>query len=78
MTDNRPRSLHVIAKDIRDNWARPNFAARPYLEAMAGLATISDNYGYDSARSIVTYFLSNAGSWRGTDARRIKAELKAL
>jgi hypothetical protein len=78
MTDNTPRSLHVIAKDIRDNWARPNFAAMPYLEALSGLAQISDNYGYDSGRSIVAYFLSNAGTWRGPDARRIKAELKAL
>ena len=27
---------------------------------------------------IVRYFLSNATTWRGEDARRIKAELKAL
>jgi hypothetical protein len=32
----------------------------------------------DSAESIVAYFLSNAATWRGADARRIKAELKAL
>lgn len=29
-------------------------------------------------RSIVLYFLSNATTWRGDDARRIKAELKKL
>jgi hypothetical protein len=78
MTDNTPRPLHVIARDIRANWARPYFGAVPYLEALSGLEKISDNYGYDSGRSIVAYFLSNAATWRGAEARRIKAELKTL
>jgi hypothetical protein len=50
----------------------------PYLEAMHCLNTINDDYGYDSAKSIVLYFLSNANSWRGDVARRVKAELKEL
>jgi hypothetical protein len=33
--------------------------------------------GFDSARSVVLYFLSNASSWRGDVAKRVKAELKA-
>jgi hypothetical protein len=73
------RSLSTIASEIRRDWgSKVNFAAKPYLSAMAGLDTIDDQYGYDDARSIVLYFLSNASSWRGETAKRIKAELKAL
>lgn len=77
MTDS-VRPLHVIANDIRANWTKVNYAAAPYLDAMESLDGIADRYGYDSADSIVRYFLANAGSWRGEDARRIKAELKAM
>jgi hypothetical protein len=45
---------------------------------MHSLGTIKDHYGLDSAQEIVNYFLSNAASWRGPDARRIKSELKKL
>jgi hypothetical protein len=45
---------------------------------MATLRSINDDYGCDSAHSIVIYFLSNATTWRGETARRVKAELKAL
>jgi hypothetical protein len=72
------RPLHTIATDIRVHWSRVNYAAAPYLAAMATLDNINDSYGYDSGKSIVRYFLSNASTWRGEDARRIKAELKKL
>jgi len=73
------RSLSTIASEIRRDWgSKVNFAAKPYLSAMAGLDAITDSYGYDDARSIVLYFLSNASSWRGENAKRIKAELKAM
>lgn len=72
------RSLSTIASEIRRDWSKVNFAAKPYLSAMAGLDSINDSYGYDDARSIVLYFLSNASSWRGDNAKRIKAELKAM
>lgn len=72
------RSLSTIASEIRRDWTKVNFAAKPYLSAMAGLDSINDSYGYDSARSVVLYFLSNASSWRGDNAKRIKAELKAM
>lgn len=39
---------------------------------------MSDTYGDDDAKGIVAYFLSNATTWRGDDARRIKAELNAM
>ena len=77
-TQQAPRPLHIIARDISSTWAKPYFAAVPYLEAMHHLISITDMYGADTADSIVRYFLSNAVYWRGEDARRIKAELKAM
>jgi len=72
------RPLHEIAADARRNWAKPYFGAVPYLEAMAELGDIRGRYYLDSAASVVRYFLSNASTWRGDDAKRIKAELKAM
>ena len=54
------------------------FGAVPYVNAMQSLETIDDEYGADSAKSIVLYFLSNANTWRGEVARRVKAELKEM
>ena len=73
-----PRPLYEIAADIRKTWSKVYFGAVPYLDAMGSLNSITDNYGYDSGKSIVLYFLSNANTWRGEDARRIKAELKGM
>lgn len=72
------RALSTIAADVRQHWPNVNYAAVPYLDAMEMLTDISDNYFADSADSVVRYFLSNATSWRGEDARRVKAELKAM
>jgi hypothetical protein len=72
------RPIHEIAYEIRRVWKKPYFGAVPYLDAMCGLSSISDKYGFDDARSIVLYFLSNAGSFKGDDAKRLKTELKAL
>jgi hypothetical protein len=72
------RSIESIARDIRANWKNPYFGAVPYIEAMAGLNSIRDPYGYDSGESVVRYFLANAGAWRGDQARAIKAELKSI
>jgi hypothetical protein len=38
----------------------------------------TDSYGMDSAKSIVTYFLANASTYRGETAKRVKLELKKL
>ena len=73
---NRP--LYEIAEEIDRTWPKVNFGAVPYLQAMKSLGSVEDNYFYDSGKSIVLYFLANAGTWRGEDAKRIKAELKAL
>ena len=72
------RPLYQIAAEIRRDWKKVNYAAKPYLDAMGSLDTINDNYGYDSGKSVVLYFLSNAASWRGGVAKRIKAELKNM
>lgn len=68
--------LHDLAREIRRDWKNVNYAARPYLDAMAGLVEITGSYGHDSGTSIVRYFLANATGWRGQKAREIKAELK--
>lgn len=72
------RSLATIAREIRADWTKPYFGAVPYLQAMGTLHSIRDDYYQDSGRSIVLYFLANAGTWRGETARRVKAELKAM
>lgn len=73
------RPLYEIAADIRKDWgAKVNFAAKPYLDAMASLTSINDNYGWDSGKTIVLYFLGNASSWRGETAKTIKKELKSM
>ena len=72
------RPLHLIAREIRAVWKKPYFGAVPYLDAMATLNTMADEYGCDSADSIVAYFLANAHTWRGGVARYIKAELNAM
>lgn len=72
------RPLSTIAREIRATWPKVYFGAVPYLQAMAQLGSVEDNFYDDSARSVVNYFLANAGTWRGDDARRIKAELKAM
>jgi len=80
------RPLYVIADEIFRDW-RPdpvtrkggvNYAALPYLRAMQSLTDGFHTYGADSAVSVVLYFLSNAQSWRGETARRVKAELKSI
>jgi hypothetical protein len=73
-----PRSLRVIAREIFAAWPTMPESARAYAVAMGSLDKITEDYFADSGRSIVTYFLCNASTWRGPDARRIKAELKVM
>ena len=73
-------SIVQLALLTQRDWSKAKsgvyFAAVPYLEAMFSLSAVSDSYGADTGRSVVTYFLANAGTWRGPVARAIKAELK--
>lgn len=71
------RPLFAIAAEVRTEWQNVYFGAVPYLDAMSSLGNTHDSYGYDGGDEIVLYFLSNATTFRGEAARRIKAELKA-
>lgn len=78
MAKQATRPLYEVAEEIRKDWKNIYFGAKPYLNAMSCLESINDNYGWDSGKSIVLYFLANASSWRGETARRIKKELNAM
>ena len=66
----------IISRDWRKQGKGVNFAAKPYLDAMFSMDFINDNYGQDSGKSIVTYFLGNATAWKGDVAKTVKLELK--
>ena len=72
------RKLSEIAKDILQHWKNPYFGAKPYIQAMLLINSAEPDAHYlsETAEDIVTYFLANATTFRGEDARRIKAELK--
>lgn len=79
------RPLYEVAAEVRRDWVDPKtgksrvyFGAVPYLDAMATLNSVNDRFYEDPAKDVVVYFLSNATTWRGDTARRVKAELKAL
>lgn len=72
------QSISTIAREISRDWKNVNYAAKPYLEAMRSLDNASDSFGYDSAKSVVSYFLANASGYRGDTAKAHKAALKAI
>lgn len=72
------RPIYEIAADISRNWPKPAYNALPYLGAMHMLVGKNSKYGYEDADGIIRYFLSNAATWKGPDAKRIKAELRAI
>lgn len=72
------QSISTIAREISRDWKNVNYAAKPYLEAMRSLDSASDSFGYDSAKSVVSYFLANASGYRGDNAKAHKSALKAL
>jgi hypothetical protein len=65
---------HAIAKD----WTNISPYAADYLNAMKEIRSVEDNYYADSAKSVILYFLANAGSYRGDNARSYKALLKEM
>lgn len=72
------RSLSTIASDIQAHWAKPYFGAVPYIDAMARMDSVANGFGEDAGKDVILRFLSNASTWRGADARRVKAELKSM
>jgi hypothetical protein len=77
-TERGPRPIHEIADEIGRNWKNVYFGAVPYLNAMQYLESITDKFGEDDADEVIIYFLSNAKTWRGDVARRVKAELNGM
>jgi hypothetical protein len=69
-------SISSIARLISSDWKKVNYAAKPYLDAMFSLDDVADKYYEDSGKSVILYFLANAGGWRGEVAKAVKAELK--
>jgi hypothetical protein len=72
-------TLGELARVIRRTWKKVNYAAKPYLDAMATFDEMDPakaRYIQDPGTQIVAYFLSNASSFRGPEAKAIKAELK--
>ncbi len=72
------RPIYEIASEIYKDWKTPYYAATPYLRAMREIDSIDEDYINDRASSIVAYFLSNASTWRGDTAKRIKKELNDM
>ena len=65
---------HAIAKD----WQNVSPYAKDYLNAMKEIRSVNDSYYADSAKSVILYFLVNASSYRGENARTYKALLREL
>lgn len=80
MTDTAapPRTICEIASDIKRTWKNVHFGAAPYLLAMHSLDGPYSTYGTEDGRTIVMYFLANASTFRGDEARALKAELKSV
>ena len=67
-----------IARLIASDWKNISPYARDYLNAMKEINNIEGAYYADSAKSVVLYFLANAGTYRGENARAYKAILKEM
>jgi hypothetical protein len=65
----------MIAEEVKMYWPKPYFGAVPYLDAMLELENVSDYYGADSGKSVVIYFLANAQTWQGPEARSMPIRL---
>jgi hypothetical protein len=77
-TLNERVTVSEIARAIAKDWKNINPYAAEYLNAMLTIESIEESYYADSAKSVVMYFLANAGSYRGDNARSYKALLKDM
>lgn len=76
--DNNYRPLCNIAQDIIEDWDNINEYAKPYINAMLSLEPNEENYGQDSAASIISYFLANSTSYITSKSDKYKDELRNL
>ena len=76
----KKRTFAAIAAEIKATWKKPYFGAAPYIAALSAINSSDKNalYMFETAESMVRYFLTNATYWRGEDAKRIKTELKNM
>lgn len=75
----KTKTISELATIIRKDWTKMYFGAVPYWEAMTVCYQVDPKqwqFGWDSGKSIILYFLSNARTWKGETARAVKAELK--
>ena len=77
-TLNERVSVSEIAYAIAKDWKNISPYAKDYLNAMKEITDIEGDYYADSAKSVVMYFLANASSYRGDNARAYKSLLKAM
>lgn len=68
------RSINAIAQEIKAAWPNINPYAEQYRHALEHC--VDGKYICEDENSLILYFLTNASSWRGEEARRLKAELK--
>ena len=71
-------TVSEIAHAIANDWQNVNPYAVDYLNAMKQIRSVNESYYAESAKSVILYFLANAGSYRGENARTYKALLKDL
>lgn len=74
------RTFATIAKEIKRVWSKPYFGAVPYLDALAQVNSTDKDayYLFEKVGDIVPYLLANMSTFRGEDAKRLKAELKEM
>jgi hypothetical protein len=77
-TLNERVSVSEIAHAIAKDWANVSPYAADYLNAMKEIRSVEDNYYADTAKSVIMYFLANANTYRGENARSYKALLKEM
>ena len=77
-TLNERVSVSEIAHAIAKDWQNISPYAKDYLNAMKEITDIEGAYYADTAKSVVMYFLANASSYRGENARAYKSLLKAM
>ena len=77
-TLNERITVSEIAYAIAKDWQNVSPYAADYLNAMKQIQDIEGAYYADTAKSVVLYFLANASTYRGENARSYKALLKAM
>lgn len=79
-TPNRP--IYEIAREIKSIWRTQGkgiyFGAVPHLDALLTVDKPTDIYITESGKWIAAYFLANAATFKGPEAKLLKAELKKV